>query len=274
MGAVFVAYRQVRHLTSGDTGKAVRNADRVVSIERHAGVFTERRGAAPRAAQRARSSAFLNRYYVGVHFPATIALLRVGVLAPPGGLPPDPRRVPRRHAGRAGHPRRRAAGPAADARAARASSTRCRSTDRGSTRPTRPARWPTSSPPCRRCTSGGRSSSPPAIIGLLRSRWRFLAIAHPAVTLLAIVATANHYWLDAAVALRARRRRRPADPLVGRPDGARRSTGPGDRARSGGRPPSRPRTRVGPGPGAGAPGTRAGHGRRSSRQDVSRCWRR
>jgi hypothetical protein len=34
-----------------------------------------------------------------------------------------------------------------------------------------------------------------------RSRWRWAMAAYPAVTLLAIVATANHYWLDAAVAL-------------------------------------------------------------------------
>lgn len=33
----------------------------------------------------------------------------------------------------------------------------------------------------------------------LRSRWaRTLAVLHPTLTLLAIVATANHYWLDAA----------------------------------------------------------------------------
>ncbi|MCB0969314.1 MAG: phosphatase PAP2 family protein, partial [Ilumatobacter sp.] len=34
----------------------------------------------------------------------------------------------------------------------------------------------------------------------LRGRWRHLAWLHPAITLLAIVATANHYWSDAAVA--------------------------------------------------------------------------
>ncbi len=33
----------------------------------------------------------------------------------------------------------------------------------------------------------------------LRSTWgRLLAVAHPVITLVAIVATANHYWLDAA----------------------------------------------------------------------------
>jgi hypothetical protein len=33
------------------------------------------------------------------------------------------------------------------------------------------------------------------------SRWRYLSIAHPVLTLLAIVLTANHYWTDAAVGL-------------------------------------------------------------------------
>ncbi|MER5435485.1 phosphatase PAP2 family protein [Streptomyces sp. NPDC002588] len=40
-------------------------------------------------------------------------------------------------------------------------------------------------------------------IGLIvatRSRWRLLWLLHPLVTLLVIVGTANHYWLDAVVA--------------------------------------------------------------------------
>jgi hypothetical protein len=40
-----------------------------------------------------------------------------------------------------------------------------------------------------------------AFIAVRRTPWSVLALAHPAVTLLAIVATANHYWIDAAVAL-------------------------------------------------------------------------
>jgi hypothetical protein len=38
------------------------------------------------------------------------------------------------------------------------------------------------------------------IIRASRHPWRWLAIIHPAITLVAITATANHYWLDAAVA--------------------------------------------------------------------------
>jgi hypothetical protein len=39
-----------------------------------------------------------------------------------------------------------------------------------------------------------------AIIGTLRSRWRWLAVAYPVMTTLAVVVTANHFWLDGIVA--------------------------------------------------------------------------
>jgi phosphoglycerol transferase MdoB-like AlkP superfamily enzyme len=39
-----------------------------------------------------------------------------------------------------------------------------------------------------------------AVVAVTRSRWRWLALAHPVLTLYAIVVTANHYWLDAAAA--------------------------------------------------------------------------
>ena len=39
------------------------------------------------------------------------------------------------------------------------------------------------------------------LVAALRTRWRWLAVLHPTVTLAAIVLTANHYWLDAIVAL-------------------------------------------------------------------------
>lgn len=39
-----------------------------------------------------------------------------------------------------------------------------------------------------------------AIISAARSRWRWLALAYPALTTLAVVVTANHYWLDGIVA--------------------------------------------------------------------------
>ena len=38
------------------------------------------------------------------------------------------------------------------------------------------------------------------VVRALDTRWRWLVILHPAMTLAAIVITANHYWLDAVVA--------------------------------------------------------------------------
>jgi PAP2 superfamily len=39
-----------------------------------------------------------------------------------------------------------------------------------------------------------------AVITVSRSRWRWLAAAYPALTMLAVVVTANHFWLDGIVA--------------------------------------------------------------------------
>ena len=38
------------------------------------------------------------------------------------------------------------------------------------------------------------------VVRALTTRWRLLIVLHPAITLAAIVLTANHYWLDALVA--------------------------------------------------------------------------
>ena len=40
-----------------------------------------------------------------------------------------------------------------------------------------------------------------AVVVVLRSRWRWLALLHPVLTTGVVVVTANHYWLDAGVAL-------------------------------------------------------------------------
>jgi hypothetical protein len=39
-----------------------------------------------------------------------------------------------------------------------------------------------------------------AVLLATKSRWRYLVVLHPVMTLAAIVLTANHYWLDAVVA--------------------------------------------------------------------------
>src|SRR5258707_15310383 len=84
-----------------------------------------------------------------------------------------------------------------------------------------------------------------AVIATLRSRWRWLALLYPVMTTLAVVVTANHFWLDgiaAAIVLllvlvtqwAARRLPRgrgdPADP--GRTAGKPAPTPPGGRVRT------------------------------------------
>lgn len=39
-----------------------------------------------------------------------------------------------------------------------------------------------------------------AVIWVLNTRWRWLIVVHPALMTLAIIATANHWWIDAAAA--------------------------------------------------------------------------
>ena len=72
--AVYVAYWFGRTLTRDSHAAASRNAERVIELERSLGSFTEMQ------LQRVAIDVpgvveFLNRYYVGVHFPATIAFL-------------------------------------------------------------------------------------------------------------------------------------------------------------------------------------------------------
>nr|WP_269204677.1 phosphatase PAP2 family protein [Motilibacter deserti] len=58
-----------------------------------------------------------------------------------------------------------------------------------------------------------------ALIRAGRSRWRWLWMLHPAVTVLVVVATANHYWTDGLVAvamLGGAAALMPLVPLVGR----------------------------------------------------------
>ena len=38
------------------------------------------------------------------------------------------------------------------------------------------------------------------VVRVSRSRWRWFVLAHPTVTMLVVVVTANHYWLDGAAA--------------------------------------------------------------------------
>ena len=74
MGAVFAIYRQIRFLTRNDTDAAMENATRVVDFERQFHFFSER--TVQDVVMHSHTLvAFLNRYYVTVHFPLTVAFL-------------------------------------------------------------------------------------------------------------------------------------------------------------------------------------------------------
>jgi hypothetical protein len=40
-----------------------------------------------------------------------------------------------------------------------------------------------------------------AVMPIIPGRWRYVLLVHPAVTIFAVVVTANHYWLDAIVVI-------------------------------------------------------------------------
>ena len=40
-----------------------------------------------------------------------------------------------------------------------------------------------------------------AVAAISTSRWRWLALAHPVLTIFVVAATANHFWLDGVVAI-------------------------------------------------------------------------
>lgn len=196
MAGLFVLYRQIRFFTRDDTDAALDNADRIVAWERQAGVFNER--AVQRAALHVQPVIdVLDHYYVLVHFPLTFTFLGwvwwrrretyaairnwfVGVtavaLAVHVAFPLAP---PRMLDGFVD---------------------------------TLAVHGPNIYPSDPHDSVANQFAAMPSLhfgwaamvaIGWIvthRGRARHLAWIHPVVTLLAIVATANHYWTDAAVA--------------------------------------------------------------------------
>ncbi|MCU1345108.1 MAG: hypothetical protein JWL70_1374 [Acidimicrobiia bacterium] len=199
VGALFKAYREVRLITRHDTGRATRHAEHVVAFEQRFHFFTERRLQHLALANRSVIE-FLNRYYIVVHFPATIAFLvwlyarhhpvYAGIrnwfvavtsvalvihiaypLAPPRMLVSDgfvdtlEQFGPRLY----------------DSEAAESVVNQI-------------AAMPS-------LHFGWAVMVAASVIAIKRTRRSCWVLLHPLITLLAIVATANHYWLDALVAL-------------------------------------------------------------------------
>jgi hypothetical protein len=196
---LFVAYSQIRYLTRGDSAAAQLNADRVVSFERRLGFFSER-GLQDLALNSEAVIAFLNRYYVGVHFPLTAVFVGWVLLRHAGWYRPIrtwfvtvsaaalaihiafPLVPPRMLTSEGFVDTLHQFGPS------------IYSTDTEHSVANQFAAMPS-------LHFGWALMVAVGFIAIKRTTWSLAALVHPLITLLAIVATANHYWLDAAVAL-------------------------------------------------------------------------
>jgi len=215
VGSLFLAYKLGRVLISGHVGEAFAAAGRVWSLERWLHLPSE-----AALQQLVLGDAWLvrsaNAYYAWVHFPATAAVLlwaylrrpdlyrwartRLAVLTAAGFavhvmLPLAPPRLAVAGMVDTGH----AVGPSVYGPSTAAF------TNQFAAMPSLHVGW-------------AALVAVVLVLGL-RSRLRWLWLLYPALTLLVVVVTANHYWLDAVVAvallaadlaLLARRRPRPA----------------------------------------------------------------
>jgi hypothetical protein len=198
IAVAFIAYEQVRHLTRNDADSAFANARRVVDVERSLHVFSEH------SIQRMVMGLdglvqFLNHYYVLVHFPASFAFVGWVVF---------------RH--REIYPRFRnwflsvtmialvvhVLYPLAPPRMM----------DQHGFVDTLQRYGPSIYTEDTNESVANQFAAMPSLhfgwallialmfIRIKGGRWTWVALAHPAITLLAIVATANHYLADAAIA--------------------------------------------------------------------------
>lgn len=196
---LFVVYKVGRQLATGHTGEAFGNAHRVWDLER--AVHLPDEGAVQTALLHSDTLVYLaNTYYATVHFPATVAFLVWLYLRHPAHYV-WARRVLAviTAAALVGHLTFPLAPPRLLGEAGLV--------DTGQVfGPTVYGAQPTTD------SMANQFAAMPSLhfgwalmvaIGLIaatRSRWRLLWLLHPLFTLLVIVGTANHYWLDAIVA--------------------------------------------------------------------------
>jgi hypothetical protein len=191
-------YKNGRSLTRHHEHTAMSHARTVVGFERRLGVFTE--GALQRLTMHSRAVVeFLNRYYASVHF-TTTALFFAWVLI---WHPFHYRRIRTWFAvvtalGLALH----IAYPLAPPRmlhnegfidTLREFGPRIYNADTSRSVANQFAAMPS-------LHFGWALMVAVGFIQIVRKRWSYVALIHPFLTLMAIVATANHYWLDAAIA--------------------------------------------------------------------------
>ncbi|MGW2519185.1 phosphatase PAP2 family protein [Streptomyces sp. NPDC001617] len=198
VAGLFLVYKFGRQLATGHTGEAVHNAHRVWDLER--AVHLPGEGAVQSALLHSDTLVHLaNTYYATVHFPATTAFLVWLYLKRPAHYV-WARRVLATVTSAAlvlpfvfplAPPRMLAATGLVDTAKVYGPSVY--------------------GPPSSDHLSNQFAAMPSlhfgwalmVAIGLIvatRSRWRMLWLLHPMITLLVIVGTANHYWLDAIVA--------------------------------------------------------------------------
>jgi hypothetical protein len=198
IAAAFFGYQQVRHMTRNDTESAFTNARQVVDVERTLHVFAEH-GIQQMAMGLDGMVRFLNHYYVFVHFPASFAFVGWVVLRHRDLYPRFrnwflsvtlialvihvlyPLAPPRMLDQHGFVDTLQVYGP------------RIYTEDTNQSVANQFAAMPS-------LHFGWALLVALMFIRIKRTRLAWLALVHPAVTLLAIVATANHYLADAAIA--------------------------------------------------------------------------
>jgi PAP2 superfamily len=196
MGVMWILYRTVRQLSADDWGDAFVHAGRVINLQKALGLPSEAMIQQWIIDSHAIVK-FFNVFYVGVHFPLTVAMLLwallrhrpqytrirntimsvsiVGLILHVA-FPLAPPRMLRGFVDTAKvfgpDPYKSSIGSAANQIAAMPS-----------------------------LHVGWALIVALAAISVLRSRWRYLWLLHPAVTMTVVIATANHYWLDGFVAI-------------------------------------------------------------------------
>ncbi len=197
IGSMILSYKYVRYLARDAAGPAYENARRVIDFERSVGLAFEHK-LQELVLQSDHLIHLINRYYVASHFAVTIAvmfwlylrrpnvysrirLVFVGVtitaLVVHVAFPLAP---PRMLSGYGFVDTLKSYGPAIYG-----------SPDVGAANQF--AAMPS-------LHFGYAVIAAWGVLLAFRSRWRFVAVLHPVLMLVSIMATANHYWLDAAAA--------------------------------------------------------------------------